>query len=1023
MELPPRGIEDILAEIDRARVEAQRRLDKVRAVADAEPSPSLSGRALASFYNRRADHAERLGRSQQTINDFERAIEAGEAEPSYTPFHIASHRASLGSAMIRVGSFAAGVERLRTATLQLREMDPSRNPFVRGHRVGRLAAFESMLGSSFSEVGDVANANNALEQAGEYISELDGLISLAQRENVSLGDDTLSGVAISNSLYLAALAKSAEQDGDLDRAESLLRRSLLRQADVKSEIEGFSLDQLKATEILVRSELVPILLKQRLPNAAELEARRAIRLAIETRGMLDARAAVAMSRLIEVLLQEDRFADAEKLASINADSLSTMGADPSSSLVVRNSLQLAAARAGQRKWKAAARNYVGLDGIANDSASSLSYAVVSDPVRSLVFYKAEEWFAALSAATTYAEWIEAVRSTDSFGAYEARAFLAATRWRVDGDGVRALSDLREALTGLIAAGGDADWTSSLSRMRLEVVIQSFVRISNAGSIPERDVENLFRLAEIIKGGVLSDTIAASGARQGFQGSELGDLIRQQQDLSQQLEGLYSALSKANATGFASTADADALRERAAQIKEAERLVSERIGLEYPDYDSLRRPSPPTFSELRTRLGPDRVMVSILTTDDATFAWAVSSRAGAGFVETGIGSDELRALVRRVRRSVDPGPISTLGEVPPFDTRVAYQLYQRILEPLESVWRPSSELIISTNGPMATLPFGLLPTEPPQEPSPSELLFDEYRQVAWLIKSHAVSNLPSAATLLVFDRGPSSQKERRPFVGFGDPYFSPAHAAAEDGTAVADLSVRGFQLRNAPLTRQADGAGLDDLPRLADTRDEILAVASAMGADPERDIFLGKRASESQVKRMNLSVYNVVSFATHGLVAGDLDGLDQPALALSAPQVTREQKEDGLLTMEEILALKLDADFAVLSACNTAAADGRGSEAVSGLGRAFFYAGARALLVSNWPVHSAATTDQMGKLFTTISASPGVSRADALRGAKLAQIENGVFSVGGTPAFSFAHPIFWAPFSLIGDSGSDRVALN
>ena len=86
----------------------------------------------------------------------------------------------------------------------------------------------------------------------------------------------------------------------------------------------------------------------------------------------------------------------------------------------------------------------------------------------------------------------------------------------------------------------------------------------------------------------------------------------------------------------------------------------------------------------------------------------------------------------------------------------------------------------------------------------------------------------------------------------------------------------------------------------------------------QDIFLRKRASERQVKTMDLSNRRVISFATHALVPGDLDGLDQPAIALSAPSVTGDN-EDGLLTMGEVLKLKLNADWVVLSACNTGAA--------------------------------------------------------------------------------------------------------
>jgi CHAT domain-containing protein len=70
-----------------------------------------------------------------------------------------------------------------------------------------------------------------------------------------------------------------------------------------------------------------------------------------------------------------------------------------------------------------------------------------------------------------------------------------------------------------------------------------------------------------------------------------------------------------------------------------------------------------------------------------------------------------------------------------------------------------------------------------------------------------------------------------------------------------------------------------------------------------------------VKSLDLSRYRVVAFATHSLMPGDLDGQTQPALALTAPEVAGIDS-DGLLTVEEILALKLNADWVVLSACNT-----------------------------------------------------------------------------------------------------------
>jgi CHAT domain-containing protein len=285
-------------------------------------------------------------------------------------------------------------------------------------------------------------------------------------------------------------------------------------------------------------------------------------------------------------------------------------------------------------------------------------------------------------------------------------------------------------------------------------------------------------------------------------------------------------------------------------------------------------------------------------------------------------------------------------------------------------------------------------------------------------------VPSAAALRTLRALPAGRPTRGSLIAFGDPYFSVKQAEQAEKTVVAALAdavgvvTRGLPLkrRSSPQTRGVDSAELAQLPRLPDTADELRSIAHALDADPDKTLYLGKAANEKNVKTFDLSKYKVVAFATHGLVAGDLDGLTQPALALSAPQVAGVDG-DGVLTMEEILALKLDADWVVLSACNTGAAAGAGAEAASGLGRAFFYAGTRAILVTNWSVHSQSARELVADLFRRQAADAGLSRAEALRQAMVALIDSKGFTDDkGQPMFSYAHPLFWAPYSIIGDGG-------
>jgi CHAT domain-containing protein len=198
------------------------------------------------------------------------------------------------------------------------------------------------------------------------------------------------------------------------------------------------------------------------------------------------------------------------------------------------------------------------------------------------------------------------------------------------------------------------------------------------------------------------------------------------------------------------------------------------------------------------------------------------------------------------------------------------------------------------------------------------------------------------------------------------------------------------------------AGLAPLPESAA---ELRAVARRLSA-AESDIKLGPAASETTVKGTDLSVYRVVYFATHGLVGGEIASLAEPALALTIPKEPTEL-DDGLLTASEVAQLKLNADWVVLSACNTAAGDRPGAEALSGLARAFFYAGARTLLVSHWQVDSESAVRLTTSAFDALKKDPAIGRAEALRRAMLAMIED--------PSNPWnAYPDYWGPFSIVGE---------
>ncbi|MGH7768024.1 MAG: CHAT domain-containing protein, partial [Candidatus Binatia bacterium] len=239
----------------------------------------------------------------------------------------------------------------------------------------------------------------------------------------------------------------------------------------------------------------------------------------------------------------------------------------------------------------------------------------------------------------------------------------------------------------------------------------------------------------------------------------------------------------------------------------------------------------------------------------------------------------------------------------------------------------------------------------------------------------------------------------PLIAFGDPV----------------LEGNGLQRGGPMLASRGTLIPVEDIRkmnRLPGTRDELQAVAKALGVSPQTSLYLGHQATEPMVTKLNssgrLAKAEVVAFSTHGLIAGELKGLKEPALVLTPPKEPTEE-DDGLLGLEDILKLKLDsADWVILSACNTAAADASG-EGLSGLARAFFFAGARSLLVSHWSVEDRATQTLMMEVFQRYAKDKTMSRSEALRQGMLA-----LMGKAKDETAYFAHPFSWAPFFLAGE---------
>jgi CHAT domain-containing protein len=586
----------------------------------------------------------------------------------------------------------------------------------------------------------------------------------------------------------------------------------------------------------------------------------------------------------------------------------------------------------------------------------------------------------------------------------------------------ALAQFKAAMPALLAARKQVGESEDMLRIKqrqwiLEAYLQA---LGERASTDAQALAESFAIADLLRGSSTQQAVAASAARAAVNDPQLAATVRKEQDMRAELVGLYRSLQQVAGLSAeelkARGIDPAQLRARVDVLsREHEGLFAD-IEKRFPKYANLLDPKPPSIEQVRASLKGGEALVSILSTARSSFVWAVSSDKVA-FHRSSLGEAQIAPLVKKLRASLDVGDLPAT-RWPDVDMAATHQLYKEFIEPVQAALAGVDTLIVAANNSLSSLPPAVLTTAPHTLAKDKALPFDRYTDVPWLDKSYATVQIPSVNALVSLRAVPAANAGRAPFTGFGDPVFASNSAASAANTrglrSAAMLRPDEQMLRSQQASSFVPYSKLSPLP---DTRDEVLALAKVLGADPARDVLLGAQATKAAVKQRDLSKSRVIAFATHGLLPGDFPGLSQPALALSPPpgKNADEQPLDALLTLEDVLGLKLDADWVVLSACNTAAADGQGSEAVSGLGRGFFYAGSRAMLVTHWAVDSDSARELVTQTFSHYAQQSNSTRAKALQRA-MQTVRAAHATDGGKASYAWAHPLFWAPYALVGEPG-------
>jgi CHAT domain-containing protein len=616
------------------------------------------------------------------------------------------------------------------------------------------------------------------------------------------------------------------------------------------------------------------------------------------------------------------------------------------------------------------------------------------------------------------------RITDSNNIKEARLGEAIDLWKVYAPGerpgaldyieaganYRAQGRLDDALVAFKTGIDLIRGRGSLSFEQLLPYFKTALELSE--SFPARRDElnkQMFEAGQLVRGSRTRQDITRAAVRLGAENPYARELIRKLQDAenASYIHRRSLAAEKIWSRGKVVQQYQERLDEELA-IGQRTKDAKKQVQVAYPNYNLLID-SVVDADEVLTTLKSGEALVQVLLGNTESLLFLV--RDGT------ISAYRLEVTEEEVNSTIDviiQGGL--MNRNAPLDVAAAYRLYQRLFSNVSTEIKNAKHLITVPTGALLSLPYGLLVTEDPsliaQQDAPAregkttqrgvvEVIGKDgtrrdYTNVAWLAKTGAISLAPSVRSFVDLRRVDRSRATKA-LVGFGDPVPFPK---------ILPKEVRLNLPKDCRENPNRVEEYLSSLQELKGSKKELSNISGMFPAG-STDLVLSKEFTEQKVKTYPLQDYRIVYFATHGLLPGALQCQPEPSLVTSPSDSTREGDE-GLIDASEILHLKLDADLVVLSACNTggpgAEKEIRG-ESLSGLARAFFFAGARSVLASHWYLPDEETAGLMIDTFKNLyNQSDPKGLTIALNLAQRELMNDQLTS----------HPFYWAGFSLVGN---------
>jgi CHAT domain-containing protein/tetratricopeptide (TPR) repeat protein len=494
----------------------------------------------------------------------------------------------------------------------------------------------------------------------------------------------------------------------------------------------------------------------------------------------------------------------------------------------------------------------------------------------------------------------------------------------------------------------------------------------------------FSALQMIKGNVTGQVVSQALARLSSGDPKTRDLLRTIQDADLELRRLFLKLDalEQGGTGEAAAQESKTINDQIVATQAKRAAAESAAQTASPEYKQLTS-AETSAAEVQHVLAPNEGLLQFSVGERSTFAALVTKDSITAY-EIKLPEAEAETAVTALRKTIVK-PDDSL--VPPvFDVVGAHALYTTLFGPVDDRIRKLDRLTVIPSGPLTALPLEVLVTDP--TPSVTD---QDYKSVPFLITKVTIGYTPSPQNLVIQRQKQKPAQGDRAYIGFGDfQSWTPEQLA------------KTF----SPEGCKADYDVLNGLEPLPGTRREILAVGTAVFHAPAEDMVLGAAFTKDRLTQ-DLTRYRIVHLATHASLPTQLHCRPEPLIILSTKRGA-PNANDSFLGLKDIQSLKLDANLVLLSACNTAGPSGATTgDSLSGLAQAFFYAGARGLLVTHWDLE-----DSVAPLLTALTVAAD-DNATGLRKAKLAIIDKSLHLPDDKLSL-LTHPYYWAPLVLVGD---------